>query len=63
MNSSIYDYAPEIPQRIRQRGDEFVGHGRTNSEQQSDYSEDDERTLINDVVSIFKRQEGKGMDG
>ena len=63
MNSSIYDYAPEIPQRIRQRGDEFVGHGRTNSEQQSDYSEDDERTLINDVVSVFKRHEGKGLDG
>ena len=63
MNSSIYDYAPEIPERIRQRGDEFVGHGRTNSEQQSDYGEDDERTLIDEVVSVFKRHEGNGPDG
>ena len=50
MNSSIYDYAPEIPERIRQRGDEFVGHGRTNSDHQSDYSEDDDVDNVNDDV-------------
>ena len=63
MNSSIYDYAHEIPERIRQRGDEFVGHGRTNSEQQGDYCEDDERALIEEVVSAFKKHEGRGPDG
>ena len=63
MNSSIYDYAPEIPERIRKRGDEFVGHGRTNSEQQGDYTENDERALIEEVVSAFNEYEGHGPDG
>ena len=63
MNSSIYDYAPEIPERIRKRGDEFVGHGRTNSEQQGDYTENDEWALIEEVVSAFNEYEGHGPDG
>ena len=32
MNTSIYDHAPQIPDKIRERGDELVGHGGTNSE-------------------------------
>ena len=63
MNTSIYDYAPEIPERIRERGDEIIGHGRTNSEQQADYNENDERALIADVVSAFNKHEGHGPDG
>ena len=33
----IYDYAPQISAKIRERGDEFVGHGVTNSEEQGGY--------------------------
>ena len=28
----IYDYCPEIMEPIRKRGDEIIGHGRTNAE-------------------------------
>ena len=63
MNAAIYDHAPQIPARIRQRGDEFIGHGRTNSEQQGDLTEDDERALIEETNAAFERHEGKGLDG
>ena len=63
MNTAIYDYAPQIPERIRARGDEFVGHGHTNSEQQGDFSEQDERRLIRDVTDAFKTHEGDGPGG
>lgn len=63
MNTAIYDYAPQIPQRIRARNDEFVGHGHTNSEQQGDLSEDGERALIADVTDAFKTNESAGPGG
>jgi len=63
MNSTIYDYAPQIPERIRARGDEFVGHGRTNSEQQGDFDEAGERALIGEVTETFRRHEGAGPGG
>ena len=62
-NTTIYDYAPQIAARIRARGDEFVGHGRTNSEQQGDFSEDEERTLIQEATDAIARHEGQGPDG
>jgi len=33
-NSSMYDYAPEVLDAFRARGDEILAHGRTNSERQ-----------------------------
>jgi allantoinase len=33
-NSLLFDACPQIAERIRRRGDEFVGHGRTNAERQ-----------------------------
>ncbi len=63
MNTAIYDYAPQIPERIRARGDEFVGHGRSNSEQQGDFDEAGERGLIAEVTEAFRRHEGAGPDG
>jgi hypothetical protein len=63
MNTAVYGHAPQIPARIRARNDEFVGHGHTNSEQQGDLSEDDERTLIRAVTDAFKTHEGAGPGG
>jgi allantoinase len=63
MNTSIYDYAPQVPQRIRERGDEFIGHGHTNSEEQGSLSEDKEFELINKVTKTFQKHEGKGPGG
>lgn len=59
VNSAIYDYAPQIIERIRERGDEIIGHGRTNSEAQIDFSEDDERRLIGEATEAIERQEGR----
>jgi allantoinase len=33
ISSYLYEYYPKIYDRIRQRGDEFVGHGRTNADE------------------------------
>ena len=62
-NTTIYDYAPQIAARIRARGDEFVGHGRTNSEQQGDFSEAEERTLIQEATDAIAQHEGQGPGG
>jgi allantoinase len=62
-NTSVYDYAPPIPTRIRKRDDEFIGHGYTNSEQQGVLSEKEERQLIEKVTAQFRQHEGAGPDG
>ena len=63
MNSSIYDYAPQIPAQIRKRGDEFIGHGHTNSEEQGALPEDQEQKLIEEVTGSFREHEGNGPQG
>ena len=63
MNTSIYDYAPQIPAKIRERGDEFVGHGVTNSEEQGAYSETEEGALIARATEAFRDHEGDGPGG
>ena len=63
MNTAVYDYAPQIPSRIRDRGDEFVGHGRTNSEEQGSLSEQGERELIEEATMAFSKMEGETPGG
>ena len=63
MNTAIYDYAPQIPERLRARGDEIVGHGRTNSERQADYDEAGEAALIRETTEAIRRNEGKPPTG
>ena len=46
LNASVCDEMPQIPVRIRQRGDEVVGHGYTNSERQSDMDPKMEAAMI-----------------
>ncbi len=58
VNSAVYGHAPEIMERIRGRGDEIIGHGRTNSESQIDLDEDQERRLIADATETIERHEG-----
>ncbi len=59
MNTAVYDYAPQIPARIRARGDEFIGHGRTNSELQGGMPEEEERALIGEATAAFQTHEGQ----
>ena len=65
MNSALYDYAPQIFERIRARsGDEIIAHGRTNSENIHDIRwEADEARLIREVTETFTRNEGKAPKG
>jgi peptidoglycan/xylan/chitin deacetylase (PgdA/CDA1 family) len=58
MNTAIYEECPDIPARLRARGDEIVGHGRTNSEEQGGLDEAAERALIAEVTATIERHEG-----
>jgi len=59
LNSEVYDHCPEVVAAFRARGDEVVGHGRTNSEHQNDFDEAGERSLINEVTQAIRKHEGK----
>jgi len=55
VNSAMVDYAPSLIEAHLRRGDEIVGHGRTNSERQSVFSETDERALIAEATAALAR--------
>lgn len=58
MNTAIYDLCPDIPEALRRRGDEILGHGVTNSDEQGGLDEDAERAFIEDVTRTIERREG-----
>jgi peptidoglycan/xylan/chitin deacetylase (PgdA/CDA1 family) len=58
VNSEVYDHCPEVVAAFRRRGDELVGHGRTNSEHQNDFDEAGEAILIREVRDAIARHEG-----
>jgi allantoinase len=58
INSEIYAGAPGLAEAFRARGDEFVGHGRTNSERQGVLDETEEAALIAEATAAIMRQEG-----
>jgi peptidoglycan/xylan/chitin deacetylase (PgdA/CDA1 family) len=62
-NTAVYDVYPEVLVPFRERGDEFVGHGRTNSERQVDMDERQERALLVEVRERFIAEEGAPPQG
>lgn len=52
-NSELADYCPELLSAFVERGDEIVGHGRTNSERQSVLTEVEEQELIEAATSAL----------
>jgi len=62
-NSVMYDYAPDLMAAFSARGDEIVGHGRTNSERQSVLSPEEEETLIHEATDVLTKAEGKAPKG
>ena len=58
VNSLLYEYAPQVMEAIRKRGDEFVAHGRTNAENLRGMWEADEKRVIQEVVDTFVKHEG-----
>ena len=63
INTAIYDECPDIPERIRSRNDEFLGHGYTNSEEQGGLSEQKEKHLIAECTATITKHEGKAPTG
>ena len=63
INTAIYDECPDIPERIRSRNDEFLGHGYTNSEEQGGLSEQKEKELIAECTATITKHEGKAPTG
>jgi peptidoglycan/xylan/chitin deacetylase (PgdA/CDA1 family) len=57
-NSAMYGYAPDLMAAFRARGDEVVGHGRTNSERQSVLPRDAETALIAEATRVLHDAEG-----
>jgi allantoinase len=66
LNSTICETHPQIIDRIRKRGDDVVGHGRTNSERQADLDEAGEKAIIDEATKILSdvfRKPPKGWMG
>jgi len=63
LNSTVCDEHPQIVARIKARGDEVVGHGRTNSERQNDLDEAGETALIGEATRVLTEQFGKAPEG
>ncbi|MDO8878400.1 MAG: polysaccharide deacetylase family protein [Pseudolabrys sp.] len=59
LNASVCERCPQIIAKIRQRGDEIIGHGYTNSERQSDMDEPTEAAMIRDATSTLNRHVGR----
>lgn len=58
-NALLFEACPQIAERIMARGDEFVGHGRTNAERQDVLPEEEERRLIQEATATMKAHTGK----
>ena len=63
VNSAMYDYAPELVAAHRKRGDEIVGHGRTNAERQGTLDEAAEHALIAEATARIAKEEGSAPTG
>ena len=63
MNTASYHYSPQIAEAFRSRGDEFVGHCRTNGERQGDMDETTEAAMIRQVTATLTEHEGKAPRG
>ena len=66
VNSAVLEACPDIVERLNGRGDEYVGHGRSNSERQDGLWEDDEARLIaesSEVIARLSRRRPEGWLG
>ncbi|NKC31400.1 polysaccharide deacetylase family protein [Falsiroseomonas selenitidurans] len=63
VNTAALDYMPEIAPALTKRGDEFIGHGRSNAERQDILWEEDERRLIAETRDGIIRHSGTAPKG
>jgi allantoinase len=59
LNSAMYAHAPQLVAAHRTRGDEILGHGRSNSERQSVLPEAEEAALIAEATASVVAHEGR----
>lgn len=62
-NTAVYDVFPEVLESFRKRGDEFVGHGVTNSARQVDMDEAQERAMVIAARDRMMKEEGEAPSG
>jgi allantoinase len=58
LNSSVCYHYPEIVEKIKERGDDVVGHGRSNAELHKPLWEDDEARVIAEVTEVIEKHVG-----
>ena len=58
LNTALYEHAPALVAAFRARGDEMVGHGRSNAERQGVLDERAEAELIAEATALMTQQEG-----
>jgi allantoinase len=63
VNSAALEACPQIVARLNARGDEYVGHGRSNSERQDVLWEEDEARLIAESTAVVTRLSGRRPEG
>ncbi|MFX8481489.1 hypothetical protein ABTL74_19245, partial [Acinetobacter baumannii] len=63
INSAMINHAPQALTPFIERGDEIVGHGRTNAERQGTLSEADEARLIAESRDHLKAFTGTAPKG
>jgi allantoinase len=63
VNTELYDYCPQMVAAFSKRGDEIVGHGRTNAERQGDMAHAEERALIQEAAAAIEKHEGRRATG
>lgn len=63
VNTAVFDYCPEVIKPIIARGDEIIGHGRTNAERQGQWWEADEAHMIAAVRDTILAKTGRAPRG
>lgn len=63
VNTAVFDYAPEVIEPIIARGDEVIGHGRTNAERHGQWWEADEARMLAEVRSKIAEVTGHAPRG
>jgi len=58
LNSSVCYHYPDIVEKIKERGDDVLGHGRTNAEVVRGMWEDDERRVIAECTEVIEQHVG-----
>lgn len=62
-NTLVYEYAPQIMDALRARGDEVVAHGRSNAENLRGLWEPDEERILREITETITEREGAAPKG